>query len=151
MPAVGGARTITAAAHPAQSALAHEPRDALARGLFSAPAQRRQQSRSPVGPAALGVDGFELDDQPGILAGARRGPGLAPTVVTAARDAEGPAQLDDGMTILQGLHEREALPDGSARMPMAFFKASLCSRRRAFSCSSRCTRASSCAGVDRFP
>jgi hypothetical protein len=151
MSAVGGAGTVAAAAHPAQTALAHEPRDTLAREPFPALAQRRQESRAPVGLAALRVDGFEFDDQPGILARARRGLGLAPAVVTAARDAEGPAQLDDGVTILQGLHEREAFPDGSARMPMAFFKASLCSRRRAFSCSSRCTRASSCAVVDRFP
>jgi hypothetical protein len=148
---VGRAGTVAAAPHSTQSANPHEPRDPLGRGPLPALTQRGVESGPSVGLTALRVHGFELNEQPGILARARRGPRRPPAVVTAARDAEGPAQLDDGVTILQGLHEHEALLGGSARMPMAFFNASLWSRRRAFSCSSRCTRASSCAGVDRFP
>jgi len=84
VPTLGRAGTVAAAAHPAQAALAHEPHDALARDSFPALPQGRQESRSPVGPATLRVDGFEFDDQPGILARAHRGLGRTPAVVPAA-------------------------------------------------------------------
>src|SRR5258708_1400568 len=125
MPAVGGLRPEASAPHAAQAKGVHESRDPLGGVPLAAPPQRDRQPRTAIGAAALPMQFAQFCRELGILAGTgARGHG-AHAVVAAARDAEGRAQVPDPVSLLlQRLHARVALPDGSARIPKAFFKTS---------------------------
>lgn len=101
----------------------HEPPDPLGRMPAACPAQRyAQQRRASISATALRVQCAQLLGDEGILAHPCARLGRAPAVIAAARHAKGPTQAPDPILPGQPPRSREALGDGSARMPNAFFK-----------------------------